>query len=127
MRYKVGDKVRIRKDLKPGELEVAGKEMRIAMCMVNHNGKEAVVTKLLNSNRNYDYEIDIDRGNSYWSDEMLEIPVTVTVAVDKTELEKYKELTTLLFRELEIADDVRYKDVAHFITVLRPDLSELFI
>ena len=131
MKYKIGDKVKIRKDLVEGDLEAAieteDKDLYVNSNMIEFAGKTAIITEIVEND--YDYRIDLDEGSFFWADEMLENTEEIIVAtpVGKTVLDKYKELTTFLLTELEIADDVRYKEVAHFITVLRPDLSELFI
>lgn len=67
MKYKVGDKVRIREDLVVDEFQ--GKYMFINN-MNKYKGKEATITKV------YSKFYDLDIGKNYcWTDEMLEEPV----------------------------------------------------
>ena len=117
MRYKVRDKVRIRKDLEGDK--IYGK-VDMVSGMKKCLGEIAIITYVTERN----YKIDIDKGNYFWSDEMFE---DTESPIDKTGLDKYKELITFLSNELEGADSVRYRELLHFISVLRPDLLELFI
>ena len=67
MKFKVGDRVRIRKDLKSGRdwgLLCCNYEMEVLA------GKEATIIEVFLC---YGcYKLDIDNGDWYWNDEMLE-------------------------------------------------------
>lgn len=74
MKYKVGDKVRIRKDLKVGErydgvivreemIELAGKTLTISN--VHNFGEDDI-----------DYYLNEDENCYYWTDSMFEDPIT---------------------------------------------------
>ena len=65
MKFKVGDKVRIRKDLKSGERYNG---ISFAVEMEKYRGKVAKITKIIFDN----YKLDIDDGEWCWSDNMLE-------------------------------------------------------
>jgi len=187
MKYKVGDKVRIRKDLVP-DTRYGEDELFFSSEMKSSCGETATILKDISWKKNGKYALNIFTGFVF-NDDMLEdvvpekfvvgsmvkvignkskdtnkdkylntihevlendhspeypyklndtmpflfaqeelelVESLIVIPVDQTELSKYKELTTFLFKELKIADDVRYKEVAHFITELRPDLSKLF-
>ena len=65
MKFKVGDKVRIRKDLEVGKWYGYAwviEDMKI------HFGKTTTISYCFN----YGYELDIDGGEFSWTDEMLE-------------------------------------------------------
>ena len=67
MKYKVGDKVRIRKDLESGNkygVNYVNDEM------LQYKGKQAIIKKVLKVCE--EYIIDIDNKGYYWTDEMLE-------------------------------------------------------
>lgn len=65
MKFKVGDKVRIRKDLKSMERYNG---ISFTVEMEEYRGKVAKITKISFDN----YELDIDDGEWFWSDNMLE-------------------------------------------------------
>lgn len=65
MKFKVGDKVRIRKDLKSMERYNG---ISFTVEMEEYRGKVAKITKIIFDN----YELDIDDGEWFWSDNMLE-------------------------------------------------------
>ena len=65
MKFKVGDKVRIRKDLKSIERYNG---ISFTVEMEEYRGKVAEITKIIFDN----YELDIDDGEWFWSDNMLE-------------------------------------------------------
>ena len=65
MKFKVGDKVRIRKDLKSSERYNG---ISFTVEMEEYRGKVAKITKIIFDN----YELDIDDGEWCWSDNMLE-------------------------------------------------------
>lgn len=66
MKFKVGDKVRVRDDL-VGE-QSYDDDVYFAIEMKNYNGRQAVITTIQNNC----YYIDIDNGCWMWSDSMLE-------------------------------------------------------
>lgn len=73
MKYKVGDTVKIRKDLIVNghyyNDEHTGVDYdSFAQGMKKYKGKIATITKCFS----YDYKIDLDGGNYYWTDEMFE-------------------------------------------------------
>ena len=75
MKYKVGDKVKIREDLIVDD--VYGSDS-FAEEMVEYKGKTATITDV-----HYDkYEIDLDDGSWYWTDEMLEDCVDISESKD---------------------------------------------
>jgi hypothetical protein len=63
MKYKVGDKVRIRHDLSADELKVNN-------LMISFAGLQATITKVYNDRAAY--AVDIDEGEWVWYDRMLE-------------------------------------------------------
>lgn len=65
MKFKVGDKVRIRKDLKSRERYNG---ISFTVEMEEYRGKVAKITKIIFDN----YKLDIDDGEWFWSDNMLE-------------------------------------------------------
>ena len=65
MKYKVGDKVRVRKELIP-ETNFGG--VYFGINMREYEGKEAIVKKV----GNIAYHLDIDEEAYWWTDEMLE-------------------------------------------------------
>jgi len=71
LRYKVGDTVKIREDLVEGDLEVNDKGVYVNSGMMKLIGKTAKVTEVLDF-EDYNYVLDIDGGDAWWSDEMLE-------------------------------------------------------
>ncbi|MBK5242145.1 hypothetical protein [Clostridium sp.] len=132
MRYKIGDKVKIREDLVKGDLEplvnTEDKELHVNDDMIELVGKTAIITEF--TENDYDYKLDIDKGDSFWSDEMLEnteIDVKEIILLKETELIGYKELASLLATELKEFNQDKYSEVIHYITVLRPDLAKLVI
>lgn len=74
MKYKVGDKVRIRHDLSEDEIYVNP-------MMISLAGSLATITKVYNDG--VAYAVDIDKGDWAWHDSMLE-DVDETDATDKT-------------------------------------------
>lgn len=68
MKYKVGDKVRIRKDLK---VNVQYGSTVFTSLMCKHKGEETIITKVLS---NF-YSLEVDDEMWAWSEEMLE-PIT---------------------------------------------------
>lgn len=87
MKYKVGDKVKIREDLIVGNTYGADS---FADEMEQYKGKTATITYIC-GNR---YDIDLDDGDWYWTDEMFEddvekanIPMTVADLLNKTNVE----------------------------------------
>ena len=78
MKYKVGDRVRIRKDLVAGKY-YGGTETNGRGEMNKYFGKVARITK----KGLEDYRIDIDNGAWFWSDEMLELSIIKTMKLSK--------------------------------------------
>ncbi|MBK5242157.1 hypothetical protein [Clostridium sp.] len=119
--YKVGDVARVKKDLKYDEVYGG---LGFILSMEKYSGKNVTITDILYGGY---YSIDLDHGDCKWTNEMLEdiYIVEVESTSDKSELDKYKELTSLLLGEIKLIDRTRYEDVKHFITELRADLSEL--
>jgi len=77
MGFKVGDKVRVRKDLKQG---IYG-NMNYISCMDEFKDKIATIKEILEFNNCY--MLDIDRNAYYWSGEMLE-PIESSEKVAKS-------------------------------------------
>lgn len=75
MQYKVGDKVKIREDLIVDD--VYGSDS-FAEEMAQYKGKTATITDVHMDK----YEIDIDDGSWYWTDEMLEDDVNIAKSKD---------------------------------------------
>jgi len=121
MKYKVGDKVKIREDLIPGE-EYGKDELYFNSYMGQDVGKIATIATIEDRESGKRYTLAIQEGCSsgWWNDEMLEDVVTV-----KTEPNEYKELASLLLEEIKLLDIGRYNDLLHCITILRPDLSKI--
>jgi hypothetical protein len=71
MKYKVGDKVKIKEGLVPGD-RYGG--FLFVSAMKEHFGKEAAITEIL---RDEAYCINLDSDSWYWTDEMLEDIVEV--------------------------------------------------
>ena len=81
MKYKVGDKVKIRKDLKVDELYG---DFDIVPEMVSYGG---MVTTIMKCNDDSSYKIDADEqfyGGYSWTDEMFEGLVNSTLDEEKT-------------------------------------------
>lgn len=74
MKYKVGDKVRIRRNLSADELNVND-------MMIPFAGSTATITSVYNDG--VAYAVDIDKGDWVWDDSMLE-DVDETDETDKT-------------------------------------------
>ena len=92
MKYKVGDKVRVREDLIAGELY--GKDI-FASEMISFKGQTVTIKKIQNNK----YLIEEDLEDWYWTEEMF-LPVTkynigdkVIVKDDLIEYEKYKDVS----------------------------------
>ena len=67
MKYKIGDKVRVRDDL---EKDIFYGEHRFEEEQEEFKGKSAIINNV-NKASNY-YDLDIDYEEFYWTDEMLE-------------------------------------------------------
>lgn len=65
MKYKIGDKVRVRKGLDECG---SGQRYIFSYVMQVYTGRTAVIEEVLGDS----YELDIDSGSYYWTDEMLE-------------------------------------------------------
>lgn len=77
MKYKVGDKVRVKQDLKVGELVTPNRRSFINSRMTGYCGEVVTITRV----REEDYEIEEDEGTCWWNDEMLEDVVVKNFAV----------------------------------------------
>ena len=97
MRYKVGDAVRIKKDLQEGNLGLGERSVYINDDMVDFIGKTATIIKVLDD-LDYNYKLDIDDGVTYWSDDML---------VDNVEERKFK--TWEVIKMLSENENSRFK------------------
>ena len=86
MKYKVGDKVRVRKDLEPGNFY--GKGYYISS-MDKFKGEKCVITEI------WDQSYQINNSEFWWTDEMLE-PVN-----ERTLLEYALEKLGMTKEELE--------------------------
>lgn len=75
MKYKVGDKVVIRKDLKAGS--TYGDDTFLTS-MKKYSGKTMTVDEIICGNK---YKFKEDAGNYYWTDEMLEDIEDITILV----------------------------------------------
>lgn len=70
MKYKIGDKARVREDLKEGVVRKKGiSGIRVNDEMLMYRGKEVTITAI---DADGDYHIREDCGEWFWSDEMLE-------------------------------------------------------
>lgn len=115
--FKVGDRVKIRKDLGLNEgCNNAGHY--ISTDMLYYKGKEAIITRISESNfgsfrEDIKYFIDIDNGVWAWSDEMLEQVKSNTEKkeeyVTKAEFEEFKKSINKL---IEKNDDKKETDRA---------------
>ena len=76
MKYKVGDKVRVRKDLKAGSFYG---EDSFLVDMKKYSGKIMTVDKITYKNK---YKLKEDFGHYYWTDEMLEDAEGINIIVD---------------------------------------------
>lgn len=90
MKYKVGDKVKIREDLKDNEIYGSG-YWDATSDMISRGGMIATITECEEDS----YRIDIDNGFYSWVDEMFEDneesiikPMTVSDLLNKTDVEQ---------------------------------------
>ena len=96
MKYKVGDKVRVRKDLKPGNFY--GKDYYISS-MDKFKGEECVITDI------WDQSYQINNFGYWWSEEMFE-------SVDEKVLEYALEKLGMTREELEDEMNRDEEDIA---------------
>lgn len=87
MKYKVGDKVKVRSNLTAGERYANEGELKACCCtegMRIYRGKEATIKRIVFGNR---YQLDIDNCTWCWVDEMLEHAVMrkIVITTDGTE------------------------------------------
>lgn len=96
--YKVGDKVKIREDLKVDERY---NELFFVKDMEKYKGKIATITRL--SSIQHSYDIDIDDGDWSWTDDMLKACInnntamTVENLLNKTDVEKGGLIITVYY------------------------------
>ena len=101
MKYEIGDKVRVRKDLKPGN-EYG--EMQYVSSMDKLKGEECVITYI--DGRDY----QINNSPYWWTDEMLEpVDDLLEYALEKLEMTK-EELEDEMNRDKE--DVEKAKEIA---------------
>jgi len=126
MKYKVGDKVKIREGLIEDE---DYDDVDFVEGMEEFMGKVATII----SSNEKGYRIDIDENEWCWSDGMIEDYIElpekdiVENTTVRTEPNIYKELASLLLEEIKLLDRGRYDDLLHCITILRPDLSKIVL
>ena len=102
MKYKVGDKVRIRKDLEPGNYYGEGNYIS---SMDEFKGKKCVITKI------WDQYYQINNSDYWWSEEMLEsVDDLLEYALEKLEMTK---------EELEDEMRIDKEDMAKAIEIVR--------
>ena len=126
LRYKVGDKVRIKKsleNLEEGGFGAEESDIWINGDMIDFAGKETVIVSLLGEELDYDYTVLIDNGENVWVDAMLED--IIGTSTNETDPKGYKDLATLLAKEFRAIDGDRYDEIMYFVTELRPDLAKL--
>lgn len=94
MKYKVGDKVKIREDLEVGK---EYNDCTFIIDMEKYKGKMATITYIYSDDS---YDIDLDDGNWFWTDEMLEdcnTPMTVEDLLNHTDVEKGGLIITISY------------------------------
>ena len=72
-KYEVGNKVLLRKDLEVGEMY---KGCSLVESMKQYLGKEAIIEKV---DYDGDYKIDLDDREWYWTDDMFDEVVNLTL------------------------------------------------
>ena len=97
MKYKVGDKVRVRKDLEPGNYYGKGNYIS---SMDKFKGKICVITKI------WDQYYQINNSDYWWSEEMLE-----SIGGDEKLLEYALEKLGMTKEELEYEMNEDKKDI----------------
>jgi hypothetical protein len=105
MKYKVGDKVRIKEKLVPGERY--GEYLFIST-MKEHLGKEVTITEIL---RNEAYSINLDSDSWYWTDDMLEDIIEKQVSLTNGDLVKVIKSTLSAAKKEFIGKEYKIKDV----------------
>lgn len=96
--YKVGDNVKIRKDLK---VDKRYNELFFVKDMEKYKGKIATITRI--SPVQHGYDIDIDDGDWCWTDDMFEtcinnnIVMTVEDLLNKTDVESSGLIITIYY------------------------------
>lgn len=80
MRYKVGEKVRIRKDL---ETDKSYGEYKFLDTMERYKGKEATIKNVYSES----YSVDLDNQRWLWTDDMLE-PAEATIPYLQSKIDK---------------------------------------
>lgn len=67
---KIGDKVKIREDLKAGD--IYDFHWGILKDMEKFKGQIATITRVVDNSLEYCYRINLDNGNYVWNDEMFD-------------------------------------------------------
>lgn len=106
MKYKVGDKVKIREDLVVDE--IYGDDS-FAEEMERYKGKTATITDVYCGK----YEIDIDDGDWCWTDEMLEDCVDILESTDDVKAKTVDIGYHLKYCGHRIVKNVYYGGYAH--------------
>jgi hypothetical protein len=113
-KFKVGDRVTIKKDLKEGGMY----ETYVNDEMEALAGHEVTITTFV---YNSDYKIDLDGGNFYWSEDMFEEIDTPTIEIPNLPTSK-----TLLNLNVKIElDPNSLKEVEEQIKTLQDKLNNL--
>jgi len=117
MKFKVGDKVRVRKDLKQG---IYG-NINYISCMDEYKDKIATITEILEFNNCY--MLDIDRNAYYWSGEMLE-PIESGEKVAKSSEKVAKDIIEYQGKKYDVLGKCIYNSVIYGDNTLGLDLKE---
>ena len=130
MKYKVGDKVKIKEGL--GEGKNYGTDSHNLIVNVEMHPLCGASTTVKDVRTFEDgmgsYFLDIDKNNWNWNDAMLEDIVEDNGLLNQTDFDlpnKYKELSIYLLKEIKDIDIEKYIFLVKFIRVLRPDLKDV--
>lgn len=117
IKYEVGDKVVIRRDLEEGKMY---EDRYVFDDMLQFAGKEA---KIMRSDGDGDYSIDLDSDEFYWTAEMFEEPTSNTPTIEIPNLPKSQTLLNLNAKV--IIDEQSLKEVEEQIKLLQDKLNNL--